>query len=156
MIQYHISDHCPVGFCKKIVKEPKVKLSFSGHTYKNLDESSFSSDIAESDWTNLEMSTDPNIAWEIMSSNFVKIVDKYCPIRQSTLFKAKPKYINYDIIPLTSDREYNFARAKSCQPGSARAEEYLKKAVKLRKDVNIKIRDAGPPGGGCDKYMEEC
>lgn len=34
-IQFHISDHCPVGFCKIVVKENKVRLSFSGRSYKN-------------------------------------------------------------------------------------------------------------------------
>lgn len=78
----------------------------------------------------------------MMHTNFIKIVDKHCPVKQFKISKAKPKYINYEIVSLTSDHEYNHLKAKACTPGSARAEEFWKKAVKLCKEVNTKIRNA--------------
>ena len=94
-----ISDHLPIYFIQKKAKTHKVKTSFTGRSYKNLEYDQISDMLFNEDWNDFA-NHDIDACWHIMYTNIINITDILCPIKE-----IKPIWLTHDLIVLMKNRD---------------------------------------------------
>lgn len=141
-IAFSLSDHFPIGICKKLPKQPSRYLSFTGRSYRDFNEDQFCIDLENADWTMYDQVVNPDIAWDIMYSNILKVVDAHCPFKEYHISKKRPPYITTEIISLSRDRDYHHKLAICSPENSPQAAYHCQLATSLRKTVNSNIKNS--------------
>lgn len=86
-------------------------MQFTGRSYQDLDENQFCFDLENSNWTLFDNATNPDVAWDIMYSVFLEVVNDHCPYKVYHISKKRPDYITPEIIAMSRDRNYHHTMA---------------------------------------------
>lgn len=140
VVHYHISDHSPIIMIKKLIKCKNTSTSCRGRSFRRFDEEAFMHTICQSDWDQFDNTLDPNVAWRLMYTHFVKAADEHCPVKSFKIVQERPPYITQETVALINDREYNYRKAKNSRTDDINRALYWQKALSLRKEVNNSIK----------------
>ena len=111
-INLNISDHQPVYFIKKKLKDVRTKICFRGRSYLGYNKELLSDCLTNEIKAEFRNTEDPNECWDLMEKFLINFLDSNCPIK---LFRSKentPAWFTHDIITLSKDRDRAWAKAK--------------------------------------------
>lgn len=137
VINYHISDHCPIFVIKKKLKLEKKTLTFRGRNYKVYSVDRLALELDKFDWKKIERMSDPNTMWESMLQIFMKVADIICPFTDYRITRTKPVYISNEILEYTKERDLYFKLAKRHKDMSywKKGLDFAKLTMKLCKEA---------------------
>ena len=112
VLNLHISDHQPVYFIKKKVRESRRKVVFKGRTYVNYSKETLSDCLTNAIKLEFRDEVDPNKCWDLMATFLYKFLDEHCPIRTFRTTDNTPPWVTHDLIVLAKDRDRAWELAK--------------------------------------------
>ena len=132
----NVSDHLPIYFIRKKVKEKYNKIDFKGRSYKNLNKETVHGILEDIDWTLFaQMGVDD--CWDYLYNNMKSILNKLCPEKNFKFAKNKPVWISNDLINIMKERDRCLQTYLS-----TRLEAYKKEMRRMRNIVNISVKNA--------------
>ena len=131
-----ISDHLPVYFIRKKVKETNIKIDFKGRSYKNLSKETVEEMFSTIDWTSFAQN-DVDTCWDFIFDNILVILDKLCPEKTFKFAKNRPTWLTNDLINLMKERD-------RCLKAYLKSRMEIDKIEmrRMRNLVNISVKNA--------------
>ena len=131
-----ISDHLPVYLIRKKGKFHKLKVNFTGRSYKNIEYQQISDMLNNHDWDDFALN-DIDMCWELMHSKIMAVTDTLCPLKEFKFSKDKPIWLTHDLINLMKNRDESLK-----QYAKTKTEEDKIKMRKARNSTNIAVKAA--------------
>ena len=107
-----ISDHQPIFVVKKKLRNPRVKMCFSGRSYLGYSKDLLSDALTNDIKAEFRHSGDPNHCWNLMETFLTNFLDLHCPIKTFRTKENTPAWVTRDIIILAKDRDRAWMQAK--------------------------------------------
>ena len=107
-----LSDHYPIYVCIKKPREVHVSTYIHGRTYTAYDKNRFQTMLGNMDWDSYFLETNPNVLWDILTDNIVKINSVMCPLKQIKVSKNKPYWLSHHMRESINERKKLYRDAK--------------------------------------------
>ena len=132
----NISDHIPIFCVREKCKLHKIKTSFKGRSYKNLNEEQLALLLNNHDWTGF---ADYNVdkEWDIIYDRIKSAIDTLCPVKEFKFSNDKPDWLTNDIILLMKERDRCLRKYAKTKLENDKIE-----MRKIRNLVNISVKNA--------------
>ena len=115
VIDYGMSDHCPVFVSKKRTHDVKNRIRVRGRTYRHYDRGNFMSNLRQLDWSVMPLLNNPNDIWNMINSALTYEVDKSCPIHEFYVKNNLPEWYTHELMEESRDRDILLRLAKQHQ-----------------------------------------
>lgn len=102
----------------------------------------FCTDLENSDWEPFDRATNPDVAWDLMYSIILKVVNNHCPFKTYHISKKRPEYITPEIVAISRDRNYHHSMALQSPRNPELSNHHYKLALSLRKTVYKDIKNS--------------
>ena len=117
ILDFNVSDHCPVFIQRKRLKAKMIKESFAGRTYKNYSFDKLVTELNNSDFSSFngelqEQTLSINELWNRVYSIIKHAADKLCPLRTSFYSKDKPPWLSKELIEISRDKDLALKHAR--------------------------------------------
>ena len=136
ILDINISDHLPIFFIRKRIKDHKIKIDFKGRSYKNLTKDKVKEIIDTVDWSTFAQNN-VDTCWNFLYNNMKYILDILCPEKSFKFAKNRPVWITNDLINLMKERDRCLKKYLS-----SRLEIDKIEMRKMRNLVNIAVKKA--------------
>ncbi len=110
-LQTGLSDHDLIFVCRKKCKIRKAKVSICIRCYRHFDSDLFSHDIRSTDWTDVTLATDINIASIAFDRIFTGLLDKHLPWKRICV---RAPWISNEFLSLIDARQYHTRQFNLC------------------------------------------
>ena len=135
VLDYQISDHCPI-FCTR--KVPKYK--FNCHIFvklrslKNYDVDEFRKHLREVNWFEVINCENIDSCWSSFKSLFMQVVDKVAPVKEVRLKQGSEHWFNSNILSKIQKRDVAFNAYKKTK-SAVKYKEFCKLRNKVQSDI---------------------
>ncbi len=147
VIAINASDHNLVYAVRKQPKVEKTHKFIWARTYRRFDQTLFERDIIFSDWSDVCMEADANIAWHNFAKRLSDILEIHAPYRKMRISDSLPKWVTAEYMSACDERDHHFKiycrnKTEANHNRMKRSRNYatnLKKALKrdyFRKSIN--------------------
>ena len=108
VLNYNLSDHLPI-FC---IRKKDRNLLYLVVDHIDYDPDKLRRYLQSLDWNEFYTLNDPSQCWQFMYNAILDEIDRQCPIKEITLKKVKPMWMNDYLLYLVNERDKKFKRAK--------------------------------------------
>lgn len=112
VISSSISDHYPVFLVKKKEKIIRLRTSFQGRSYRDLDPELFCNTIKFYNWGRFYATENIDEAWSELYNVILQTANDLCPIKTFNIKGIKPAWYSTDLIELIANRDELFRECK--------------------------------------------
>lgn len=137
VIEYNLSDHCPIFVQKKKQKLESKKSTFIGRNYKKYTVEALYLELDKIDWNRILQMKNPNDQWDAFFGYIISVVDKLCPLKTYNVTKTRPVYISDEILDRIKERDMFLRLAKKHNN-----QAYWEKGMSLVKEVIKTCKEA--------------
>lgn len=132
VLDMNLSDHFPIFFIKKKIRETKNSCSFVGRNYSELSAERVEAALLSFNSLPIDKSKCPNDIWAGMQNTFIKVADEICPNKMFYIKHDKPSYFTDELKMAINERDslYKTARLKKDETNWLAAR---KKKLEVRK-----------------------
>ena len=134
-LDVNLSDHEMIFVTRKHIHKEKNSSTFQGRTYRHKNEALFLQHLTACNWNIFYQSDDPEIAWNILESNILNIINTMCPIQTFHVKHLKDPWISQEILEAMKDKDRLLSLAKR----NNRAEDWVL-ARRRRNQVKIWLK----------------
>lgn len=115
VLDMNLSDHFPIFFIKKKIREAKTSCTFVGRDYKELNTERIETAPSTFNSQSIDTSRNPDDVWIEMQNTFIRIADKICPRKTFYIKHDKPSYFNDELKLAIEERDKFYRIARSCE-----------------------------------------
>ena len=99
-----ISDHSLTYAIRKAAKKLRGKPRIiNARSYKRFVKDNFLNDLEQVPWSSIEVSNDPDLAWNIFVNLLTPIFDTHAPFKQTKIPSNPPRWINDEYLSCRTD-----------------------------------------------------